>query len=94
MLFGTLLRMDIGTFHSLFDVTQNLGRISGNDSVGGNIFRDDATSAYNRVLADVGVGENRGAGADGCTLLDDRTLDLPVGFSLQTSIQQSWRADR
>ena len=60
------------TFHSLFDVTQNLGRISGHDSVGGNIFGDDAAGAYNRVLADVGVGKNRGARADGCTFLYDR----------------------
>src|SRR5271163_2222751 len=58
MLFGTLLRMDIGTFHSLFYVTQNLSWISGDDGVRWDIFRDDATSANNRILSDVGVGKN------------------------------------
>src|SRR5271156_1898980 len=87
MLFGALLRMDIKSFHRLFDVTENLSRISSNDSVRGDILRDDATSAYNRVLADVGVRKNRGARADGCTFPDDSAFDLPVSFSLQISFE-------
>src|ERR1700739_5172229 len=85
MLFGTPLRMDIRTFHRLFDVTDNLSRISGNDSVKWDIFSDDATRANNRVFAYVGVGKNRGPGADGRTLPYNRAFDLPVSLSLQIS---------
>ena len=74
------------TFRSLFDVTQNPGWISSHDGVGGDIFSDDAAGAHNRIFADVGVGENRGAGADGCTLSYDRPFDLPVSFCLQVSL--------
>src|SRR5271155_1010730 len=78
--------MDIVTFHSLFYVTQNLGRISGNDRVGGNVFGDYAASTHNCVLADARVGENCGTGADGRTLLDHRAFNLPVRFGLQISV--------
>ena len=70
-------------FPSLMDEAHYLGRISGHNRIRGNIFGDDAAGAHNRVLADGGVGKNRSAGADGCTLLDDRRFYLPVVFGLQ-----------
>src|SRR5580698_2830660 len=78
--------MDIVTFHRLFDVTKNSGRISGHDRVGRNIFGDNTASAYNRVLADMDVRKNRRTRTDRRTLLYDRTFDLPIGFGLQIPI--------
>src|SRR5579862_3698258 len=78
--------MDILTFHSLFYVTKNLGRISGNNRVRGNVFSDYAASTYNCVLADARIGENCCSGADGRPLLDHRAFNLPVGFGLQISV--------
>src|ERR1035441_9805107 len=68
MQFGIPLELCIGPLHSFIDITQNPGRISSHDRVGWNIFGDNAAGAYDRVLAHVGVGENRCAGADGCAL--------------------------
>ena len=70
---------------SRFDEAQNPGRVSRHDRVTGNIFGDYAASAHDGVLANAGVGENGCAGADRCALLDDRLLDLPIGFGLQAS---------
>jgi hypothetical protein len=78
--------MDIVTFHRLFDVTKDSGRISGHDRVGGNIFGDYTASAYNRVLTDMDVRENRGTGTHRRALLYNRTFDLPIGFGLQIPI--------
>ena len=53
---------------------------------GGDIFGDDAAGAHNRIFAYVGVGQNRCAGADGCTLPYDRPFNLPVGLGLQIPV--------
>jgi hypothetical protein len=45
-------------------MAQNSGWISGDDNVGRNIPGDDAASAHDRILADVGVGENGRARAN------------------------------
>src|ERR1035438_3333959 len=87
MQLGMPLGLCILPLHSFIDITQNPGRISSHDRVGWNIFGDDAAGAYDRILADIGVGENRCAGADGCALLYDCLLDLPIGFGLQASFR-------
>jgi hypothetical protein len=45
-------------------MTQNSGWISGYDNVGRDIPGDDAASADDRILADLGVGENDRARAN------------------------------
>ena len=71
---------------------QHPGGITRHDGVGGNISRDYAAGAHNRVFADAQVGENGGAGTDGSARADQRLLHLPVFFGLQVSvgIRRAW----
>jgi len=70
----------------LFDITQEFGWVPHHNAVRGNVFGDNAARPYNGVLPNADVGENRGSGANRCSLLDYGLLDLPVGFGLQIPV--------
>src|SRR5580698_2546248 len=73
----------MGVLLSFFNVTQDPGRISGDDRVGWDIFGDHAARADNRVFTDGGIAQNRDAGANGRAPANDGALDFPVSLGLQ-----------
>jgi hypothetical protein len=80
-----MLTTDIRTLHILFYVTQDPGWITSYDCVGGDIFGDDATCAYNSVFSNSDIAKNRRARANGGALPYYSWLYLPICLGLQTS---------
>src|SRR5580658_7667956 len=67
------------------NLTEDFCRVTSNDGVGGDVFCDHCARSYNGIFTNAEVGKDSGARPDGGAFLDDRFLDLPVGFGLQTS---------
>ena len=68
-------------------MTQKLCRISGDDAIRGNVFRDCAPGADDGILSHRKVGEDGCSRTNRSALLDHRSLDFPVGFSLQVPVR-------
>src|SRR6516162_9197319 len=67
------------------NVSQQAGRVTGNNRPGSHIMGYHATGSHDSLLADYNVRQNRGAGADRGTSLDEGLRHRPVTFGLQAS---------
>jgi hypothetical protein len=72
--------------HYLFDITQNSGRISGDNAVCWDILGNYTTGSHNRIFANCDATEDGRTGTDGYALLDYSPLDFPVGLGLQIPV--------
>ena len=79
-------RLRCAVLHGLLNEAKHPGWVSGNNRVGRDILGDHAAGADDRILTNLGVGQNRDARTDGGSFADHRPFNLPIALGLQFTI--------